>query len=109
VIGVIHLDGVEAAIDERRDQVVAPGDARMGERRHAAGRVNCLDHRRGIRSRARHECGPPGGQQLIERFLHRLHVTGAHQLARELRAAHGRTRPRGRGHHHLLDIDVLVQ
>ena len=40
MIGVIDLDRIEAAIDQRRDQLVALGHAGMRERRDAAGRVN---------------------------------------------------------------------
>ena len=95
VIGVVDLDRVEALLDERTDQLIAPGHAGMRERRDAAGAVNRLDHDCRSRPCPRHEGGTSRRQPSVECVLHRRHVTGAHQRARDLRPADRRTGTRG--------------
>ena len=109
VIGVVDLDRIEALLDERSDQLIAPGHAGMRERRDAAGAVNRLDHVDRSRPRPRHEGGTSGRQPSIECVLHRRHVTGSHQRARDLRPAHRRSGTRGGREQHALDVDRHVE
>ena len=109
VIGVIDLDGVEAVVGERPNQLVAPGHARMRKRHDAARVVHHVHDGRRARTGARHEGRQARRQPAVERFLHRADVPGADQRARNLRAADRRAGPRRGGGDQGVDIDRHAQ
>ena len=72
VIRVIHLDGVEAAIDERHDQARRASsrrDARTTPRRRPSWITSTTVA--GLGPGPRHKRRPAGGEPAIERLLHR--------------------------------------
>ena len=85
VLGVVGLDRVEARYGEHRNPRVAAQQARMRERRDAAGLVNPREHLRGQRRLARHVRRPAAGQPLVERLADVGDVPVLDQRARDPR------------------------